>query len=70
LPGKGAKVQVPSPLQVSVVQAIPSLQVYAVPPHTPAPLQTSFFVQSLPSLQAVPLAVGLHAVWLVAGAHR
>jgi hypothetical protein len=51
-----------------MVQASPSLQVYAVPPHAPA-VHTSFFVQALPSLHAVPLLFGLHAVWLVAGAH-
>jgi hypothetical protein len=45
--------QVPSPLQVSVVQASPSLQVYVVPPQVPA-LHTSFFVQAFPSLHEVP----------------
>jgi hypothetical protein len=55
VPGIGAKVQVPSPLQVSAVQASPSLQVYAVPPHCPAPLHTSFAVQAFPSLHEAPL---------------
>jgi hypothetical protein len=47
------KLQVPSPLQVSAVQASPSLQVYPVPAHAPV-LQTSFFVQAFPSLHDVP----------------
>jgi hypothetical protein len=69
LPGETTKLQVPSPLQLSIVHASPSLQVYVVPPHCPAPLQTSFFVQALLSLQAAPLAFGLHVVWLVLGVH-
>ena len=47
--------QVPSPLQVSAVQASPSSQPYAVPPQVPA-VQMSFLVHAFPSLQAVPSA--------------
>jgi hypothetical protein len=68
-PGNNVKLQVPSPLQVSAVQANPSLQVYAVPMHALAPLQTSFAVHASPSLHAVPAALGLHAVWLLVGVH-
>ena len=39
--------------QVSVVQALLSLQVLAVPPHLPV-VQVSGLVQALPSLQVVP----------------
>jgi hypothetical protein len=56
LPAVTLNVQVPSPLQLSAVQTNPSLQVYAVPPHAPA-VHTSFFVQALPSLHAVPSAL-------------
>jgi hypothetical protein len=69
LPGAGTNVQVPSPLQESMVHANPSLHAYAVPPHWPAPSHASLLVQALPSLHEVPLALGLHAVWLVAGVH-
>jgi hypothetical protein len=62
------KVQVPFPLQVSLVQASPSSHVYAVPPHVPA-VHTSFFVQAIPSLHEVSSVFGLHAVWLKPGVH-
>jgi hypothetical protein len=57
-----AKLQVPSPLQESAVQARLSLHKYAAPPHALAPLQTSPLVQALPSLHAVPADFGLHPV--------
>jgi hypothetical protein len=59
---------VPSPLQESVVHANPSSQLYVVPPQV-VPVQTSFLVQALPSLHAVPALLVLQAVWLVAGVH-
>jgi hypothetical protein len=59
--GFGVYVHVPSPLQVSLVHARPSLQVYAVPPQVPA-VQLSLFVHALPSLQLVPFAFGLQAI--------
>jgi hypothetical protein len=68
LPAVGVKVQLPSPLQKSLVQASPSSQVYTVLPQVPA-VQTSFFVHATPSSQAVPSALGLHAVWLKPGEH-
>jgi hypothetical protein len=55
-------------LQASVVQASPSSQLYNVPLQVPA-VHLSLLVQALPSLHEVPLALGLHAVWLVAGVH-
>jgi hypothetical protein len=53
---------------MSLVQGSPSSQVYAVLPQVPA-VQTSFFVQAIPSSHEVPSAAGLHAVWLKAGEH-
>jgi hypothetical protein len=42
-------------LQVSVVQALLSLQTRAAPPtHVPVAEQASFVVHALPSLQAAP----------------
>jgi hypothetical protein len=67
-PGDNTKLQVPSPLQLSAVQASPSLQVYAVPSQVPA-VHWSLLVHALPSLHAVPLVFALQAVWLVAGMH-
>jgi len=64
----GEKVQVPSPLQLFVVQASPSSQVYAVPPQPPA-VHTSFLVHAFPSLHDVPSAFRLHAVWLTLDVH-
>jgi len=55
------KVQVPSPLQASLVHGRPSLQAYAVPLHK-LPEHTSFFVQGLPSLHELPVGFGLHEV--------
>jgi hypothetical protein len=69
LPAVIVWLQLPSPLQLSAVQARPSLHVYVVPPHRLAPLQTSPFVQAFPSSHAVPPDFGLHAVLLVSGAH-
>jgi phage-related protein len=40
-------------LHMSVVHTLPSLQTTPVPPHTPV-VQTSAWVQALPSLQVVP----------------
>jgi hypothetical protein len=61
LPAAMVWVQLPSLLQESAVHASPSSQPYAVPAHTPA-LQTSFLVQALPSLHAVPSTWLLHTV--------
>lgn len=61
-PGRMAKLQVPSPLQESAVQARLSLHKYAVPPHALAPLQTSALVHASPSSHALPADFGLHAV--------
>ena len=52
------KVQPLSPLQPSVVQALPSLQLTAWPPQTPA-VQWSWLVQTLPSSQAVASGTGV-----------
>jgi hypothetical protein len=68
VPAAGVKVQVPFPLQVSLVHASPSSHVYAVPPQVPA-VHTSLFVQASPSLHEVPSVFGLHAVWLKPGEH-
>jgi hypothetical protein len=43
-------------LQLSTVQAMPSSQTTAVPPHAPA-VQTSNAVHTRPSLQAVPSVI-------------
>ena len=68
LPLASVFVQVPSPLQASVVHASLSSQLYVVPPHAPA-VQTSLLVHKLPSLHAVPVAAGLQALVLVPGVH-
>jgi hypothetical protein len=60
------KEQLPSPLQMSLAQARPSSQVYAVPPHEPA-AHTSFFVQAFPSSHAVPDGTRLQEPWLELG---
>jgi hypothetical protein len=64
----GEKVQVPSPLQTSLVQGIPSSQVYAAPPQVPA-VHTSFLVQAFPSLHELSSTFRLHVVWLVPDVH-
>jgi hypothetical protein len=51
-----------------LVQATLSLQLYAVPAQLP-PVHTSFLVQALPSLQAVPLLFEVQLLVLVAGVH-
>src|SRR5204862_100761 len=52
-----AKLHVPSPLHVPAWwHWSGAAQLYAVPPQTP-PVHTSVFVQAVPSLQAVPLAL-------------
>src|SRR5262249_38694273 len=51
-------VQVPSPLQVSVVHTLLSSQLYAVPAHVPPP-HTSFLVQAFPSLHGKVLFMWL-----------
>jgi len=43
------------PLQALVAHGVLE-QVMGVPPQPPAPLQTSLYVQALPSLHAVPAA--------------
>ena len=60
------KVQVPSPVHISLVQARPSSQVYAVPLHEPV-VHTSFFVQAFPSSHDVPVGARLQALWLELG---
>jgi hypothetical protein len=55
--GPAVLVQTPVPVsQVSVVQTLLSLQFLAVPPQVPL-VQTSFEVQALLSLHAVPLVL-------------
>jgi hypothetical protein len=54
-------VQVPSPLQVSLVQASPSSQLYNVPTQVPA-VHLSLLVQAFPSLHTVPFVFALQAV--------
>lgn len=43
------------------------MHVIVVPPQVPLPLQTSLYVQALPSLQLVPEVAFDHAVFEVAG---
>src|SRR5205823_9288790 len=54
----GVKVH-PVPLQASLVQTLPSLQVNAMPAQTPL-AQVSLRVQRLPSLQGAVLGVKVH----------
>jgi hypothetical protein len=63
--GTSGWTQVPSPLQASVVQDLPSSQEYAVPPQTPA-VQVSPCVHACPSSQVTPPS-GVQAVWLTVG---
>jgi hypothetical protein len=69
LPVVGVWVQFPSPVQESVVQRSESSQLYVVPTHAPAAVHASLWVQALPSLQDVPVAFKVQAVWLVATVH-
>jgi hypothetical protein len=59
-------VQPPTPSQVELTSQAPGVQVKAVPPQVPA-VQTSVFVQALPSSQVVLSALLVHAVVEVAG---
>jgi hypothetical protein len=59
--------QVPSMLQLSVVQASPSSQLFAVPEQTPA-VQTSLIVQALPSSHVVWLDFAVQLTLLMPGA--
>jgi hypothetical protein len=53
------KVQPPLPSHASVVQGLPSSQLYAVPLQVPF-AQVSFLVQALPSSQEVVFGVNVH----------
>lgn len=55
-------------LQPSIVQAMPSLQTRAAPPHTP-PVQASETVHAFPSLHAVVSALAGFEQMPVAGTH-
>jgi hypothetical protein len=56
-------------LQLSVVQALPSLHTTGVPPHTPF-VHWSAVVQRFPSSQAIPLANGVLTQPPVAGSQK
>ena len=66
LPGFGEYEQVPSPLQLPVVQESPSSHEYAAPAQVPA-AHTSSFVHGFPSSHVVPAVFGLFEHWPFAG---
>jgi hypothetical protein len=65
----GVKTQPDAGAQLSLVQGLLSLQLTAVPLHTPLALHLSDAVQALPSEQLVPLGSGCSEQIPVAGAH-
>lgn len=69
VPSRNVVVHDAVPLQLRAMQGGLPVQVIGVPPHEPAPLHASPYVQRLPSLQVVPAGAGGLEQAPVAGLH-